>query len=346
MLKAVYYNPSQPGSFGGVGSLARAAGHPITKVSKWLEAQPTYTLHKPARKRNYPTRPYRTKGVDYQWQADLVEMIPYSRQNHGYKYILTLIDIFSRYAWAQPLKRKTPAEVVKALKIVFKKRRPLMYLQTDQGKEFENKIVHKFLASHGIQQFSVKSQFKAAMVERWNRTLKCRMWRYFTHVGNHKWVAVLPKLVEAYNSSLHRMIGMAPKNVNKKNEFELWLEQQKEIHKPRKNVLKVGDYVRVSVAKKLFAKGYDNEWTEEIFTIKEVIKKVVSPVTYRLQDCEKNVIEGVFYHEEVQRVDNPEIYKVEKVLRTKTLLNGQKTRLVKWLGYKQPTWTTSDIVKL
>ena len=181
-ISKIYHDPSHPASFGGINKFAKATGQSVAKALKWLKSQRTYTLHKPARKR-YDTRPYRTKGIDYQWQADLVEMQPHARINNGYRYILTIIDIFSRYAWAQPMKNKTPQEVVRALKLVFRHRKPL-YFQTDQGKEFENKTVHAFLAVHGIKQFSVKSQYKAAMVERWNRTLKKKMWRYSTHVGN------------------------------------------------------------------------------------------------------------------------------------------------------------------
>jgi hypothetical protein len=274
-------------------------------------------------------------------------MIPWAKENVGHKYILMLIDIFSRYGWARPLKQKTPSEVVKALKSVFVQegRKPLMYLQTDQGKEFENKHVHAFLQQHGIKQFAVKSQFKAAIVERWNRTIKAKMYRYFTHVGNRKWLQVLPKLVKAYNASIHRSIGMAPQDVNKRNEFALWQTQQKEMKKASKT-LQFGDYVRVSKAKQVFAKGYETQWTEEVFTIAQVIKRPVSPVTYKLQDYEGTLIDGVFYREEIQRVSKPEVYRVEKVLGTKKLPNGQVSRLVKWVGYKQPTWTTSDIVKI
>ena len=220
-----------------------------------------------------------------------------------------------------------------------------MYLQMDQGKEFENREVRAFLAKHGIKQFAVKSQFKVALVERFNRTLKGRMWRYFTHKGNNrKWLEVLPKLLQAYNASHHRAIGMAPKDVNKGNEFELWQQQQQKGAVKKKKLLKVGDYVRVSKVKGIFTKGYEDEWSEEVFTIKEVITNRPLVIMYKLQDYEGITIEGVFYAEEVQLVSKPELYKVERVLKTKTLPNGQKQHLVKWLGYKQPTWTTSDII--
>lgn len=345
----IYYDPNHPAGFGGINKLSKASHQSAKKTVKWLETQPTYSLHRPSRKKGYPTRPYRTKGIDYQWQGDLVEMIPYAKQNKGYKYILMIIDIFSRYAWAQPLHNKTPAEVVRALKLVFKTgRKPLMYFQTDQGKEFENKTVHSFLGKYKIKQFSVKSQFKASVVERLNRTIKAKMWRYFTHVGNNKWLDVLPKLITSYNASVHRMIGIAPKDVNKYNEFELWQAQQENNDQKfvkKSKWFKVGDYVRVSCAKKVFAKGYEKEWTDEIFMIKSVITRPASPVTYKLQDYEETPIEGVFYHEEIQRVAKPKVFSVEKVLRTKTMSDGSKQHLVKWLGYKQPTWTTSNIEK-
>ena len=83
-----------------------------------------------------------------------------------------------------------------------------------------------------------------------------------------------------------------------------------------------------------------------MFVVAQVIKRVGCPIMYKVKDCEGMDIEGVFYHEEVQRVTKPEVYRVEHVLRTKKLPNGQVARLVKWVGYKQPTWTTSDIVKI
>ena len=147
-MEEVYYDPSHPASFSSVRALAQASNNSLKATKTWLQSQRPYTLHVTARKRGYPTRPYLTKGIDYQWQADLTEMIPYASSNAGNKYILTLIDIFSCYAWAVPLKSKTLGEVVKALKKVFSGgRKPSMYLQMDQGKEFENREVRAFWLS-------------------------------------------------------------------------------------------------------------------------------------------------------------------------------------------------------
>ena len=105
-LNNVYYNAESAGDFGGVDHLRRAANSRRNETEEWLKRQRTHTLHKPARFR-YNTRPYKTAGIDQQWQADLVEMIPYEEINNGYTYMLTVIDLFSRFAWAVPIMNKT-----------------------------------------------------------------------------------------------------------------------------------------------------------------------------------------------------------------------------------------------
>ena len=185
VLRSIYYNPEHPASYGGAGRLSRAARLPLKKVQEWLRSQPTYTLHKPARRR-FKTRKYYTSGIDHQWQADLVDMQQESKHNDGFKYILTVIDLFSRYAWAEPIKSKSPQHVKPAFETIFASGRKPFKIQTDEGLEFESKGMQDFFKSHHIHQFSVKSQFKDALVERFNRTLKDKMWRYFTHNATHK----------------------------------------------------------------------------------------------------------------------------------------------------------------
>src|SRR3981189_960906 len=128
--------------------------------------------------------------------------------------------MFSRYAWAEPLRGKTGNEVAAAFRRVFAQGRQPQRLQTDDGREFDNRVVQHLLNVENIRFFTVKSQFKAAVVERFNRTLKTKMWRYFTWTGNHRWVAVLPDLLTSYNSAVHRSIGVAPIEVTNENEQE------------------------------------------------------------------------------------------------------------------------------
>src|SRR5258707_14060481 len=102
ILKAIYYDPSHPAAFGGLATLARASNLKPKAVKAWLRGQATYTLHKPARIR-YIVRKYRVSGIDHQWQSDICDMQAYAKNNDGFKYILTIINIISRYArsWAR-----------------------------------------------------------------------------------------------------------------------------------------------------------------------------------------------------------------------------------------------------
>ena len=120
--------------------------------------------------------------IDDQWVADLVEMQPLKRWNRGTQYLLTVIDVFSKYAWVAPLKSKTGKAVTAALESILRRsggRRPRR-LQTDKGKEFCNTTFAKMLDHYGIRHFSTQGDAKASVVERFNQTLKGRMYRYFT----------------------------------------------------------------------------------------------------------------------------------------------------------------------
>ena len=300
ILKKIYYDASHPAGFGGAGRLAAAAKLPIKTVREWLKSQSTYTLHKPARKSGYKTRKYLTSGIDHQWQADLVDMQMEGLDNDGYKYILVVIDIFSRYAWAEPVKTKSPKDVKPAFEKIFAMGRKPFKIQTDQGLEFESKTMKDFFTSHGIEQFSVKSQFKAAIVERLNKTLKNKMWTYLTHTNSRKWVKILPLLVRAYNQAEHRTIEMAPQDVDKDVEMDLWMRNEPMGAKVRTSRVKVGDSVRLSKVKGVFGRGYLPSWTEEVFKVVSVSNG--NPPQIRIKDYANNVVEGSYYQEEVQVV--------------------------------------------
>src|SRR2546428_14120488 len=110
ILSEIYYNPSNPAGYGGVSALSKESGIALKSVEEWLKKQSAYTLHKPARKR-YMTRPYRTSGINHLWQVDLADMQPYAKDNDGYRYIMTVIDVFSRKGWAEPIKTKKFVDV-------------------------------------------------------------------------------------------------------------------------------------------------------------------------------------------------------------------------------------------
>lgn len=291
-------------------------------------------IHKPAR-RNYQRRRVKMRRPNETYQADLVEMIPYSRENKGYKYILNIIDIFSKYAYSVPLKSKTGQEVATALESVLKKIQPttrkthlVKNIHVDLGKEFYNKNVQELLDRYKINMFSTYSGLKASICERFNRSIKENMWKKFSLQGNYKWVDMLPNLLETYNNRIHRTIGMRPKDVTINHTAEI-LKRLNKNQVPRKPPkFKVNDKVRLSKNKNLFEKSYTGNWSTEVFTITKVNN--TNPVTYLLKDYLDQPVSGCFYSEELQKTKHPDVYLVEKVIKKQ----GNKL-LIKWLGFDE-----------
>lgn len=289
-----------------------------------------HELHKPAR-RNFPRRQTVLKGIHDLYQADLVEMKPYSKINRGFKYILTVIDCFTKVASAVPLKNKTGKSVTEGMKYALAKiGKRVKNIQTDDGKEFFNKEFSALMNNSNINHYSTFSEKKAAIVERFNRTLKTAMYKKFSERGSYVWHDILSNLIKDYNEKKHRTIGMKPIQVNKANEGEV-LKRIKKITKPaldKKPPFKfsIGDEVRLNKYKHIFAKGYLPNWTNEVFTVHRVQPTI--PETYILKDGKGNILNGGFYGHEMLKSKSGNVYLVEKVLRKR----GNKV-LVRWLGF-------------
>ena len=157
--------------------------------------------------------------IDDEWETDLVIIDLLSKHNNGYRYILTVIDVLSKFAWIEPMKTKTGESLVEAFSRIIKKGRTPGMFHTDKGTEFTNEQFQKLLKEHNIRFFTTHNETKASIVERFNRTLKGKMWKYFTANNTLKYIDILQKLVKSYNSSRHRSIGMRPVDVNKKTKM-------------------------------------------------------------------------------------------------------------------------------
>lgn len=293
-------------------------------------------LHAPAR-RNYPRRRVTVYGKNDLFQADLVEMQQYSTVNKSYRYILCIIDCFTKYSWAVGLKTKKGEEVAAAASKIFAQNSPNL-LHVDRGREFYNKHFEALVKKHNIKMYSTFSAVKASIVERFNRTLKQRMFKEFTSRGSRDWITILPALIDDYNNSMHRTIGMTaaqadahPSRVTLKHD----------VVKTRKIKFHVGDKVRISVYKGVFTKGYLPNWSTEIFTIIKVNK--TTPSTFILQDYTGSPIAGGFYAEEIRKTMLPDDYLVEKVIRTK----GRRV-FVRWLGFtdEHNCWINKSDLKI
>jgi transposase InsO family protein len=253
VMEKTYYDASQPGSYGGIRPLVRYSAAPVRSVKGWLNSQEAYILHRPARRRFIRRRTF-AKGPNDLFQADLCDMSKLARYNDTCCFILTVISVFSKYAFTQPLRDKRGQTVANAFDRIFALITPQMNISTDRGNEFYNRHVAEVFKKYAINHFSPHDEdIKCGVIERFNRTLKTRIFRYLTHKSTSRWIDVLPDLTESYNNSYHRSIGMAPSQVNARNEDEV----AKRLYPPVKRIdlkfkFNVGDTVRISRLKPIF----------------------------------------------------------------------------------------------
>ena len=192
LLQEQYFNASKPGSYSGLESFYNALkkrGQSVKKkeLKTWMEGQEAYTLHKKTIK-NFKRNRIVVKGIDNIWQIDLVDMSKISGENNRFRYLMTCIDVFSKFAWVVPLNTKTGISVERALTGIFEKGRVPTKIHTDEGKEFLNKNVKGLLEKYNIELFVLNSEMKASVVERFNRTLKEKMYRYFTAKETYRYI--------------------------------------------------------------------------------------------------------------------------------------------------------------
>ena len=223
-------------------------------------------------------------------------------------------------------------------------------MQTDPGKEFLNKEFQRFLTSKDVRPFVTYNETKAQVVERFNLTLKNRMWRYFTCQNSQRYLDAFAALLESYNKAYHRSIGTAPDRVSETNAQEVRHQLYgKDFVKRSGQVrfkFKVGHKVRISKKKATFEKGYLPNWTEEMFSIAQRLRRI--PPVYRLKEYDGTVLEGTFYERELQRVHQSEadLFRIEKILKTRG--KGEHVEyLVRWSGWpsKYDQWVPASSLK-
>ena len=273
-------------------------------MSSDLSQQLADELPKPITKK-FSKRSVISNGIDEIWAADMVEMQKFSKWNKGIKYLLMVIDVFSKYGWIRGLKDKKTETVSKAFDDIFKTKRKPQMLWTDKGSEFISNHFKEFLKRAGIKLYHTENEEKSSVVERWNKTMKNRMWKMFTVNNNTVYWDKIDKLVNDYNNARHSSIKMTPVEASKKkNESKVWsnLYGESIYLKPGKSKFAIGDKVRISKYKrKVFDKGYTPNWTEEIFVINKVLP--TKPVTYSIVDLMGEAIKGSFYEQELQKAN-------------------------------------------
>jgi hypothetical protein len=348
-LSTIYYDPLQPGSYSGLNKFWKAIKsdnhYNLTykQVSTWLKKQESYVRHQPPPK-VYPHQKILMSSMDEQWDADLLSMDQFARKNSGYKYLAIFIDIFSRYLWVEPMKTKTGGEMVQVLARVFKKGRKPFTMRTDRGTEYTNNIVQHYLKREGVHHFVAYNPIHASYAERVIRTLKGKIYRYFTDRQTHRYIDDLQDIVDGYLETVHNTIDTRPKDITAKNEQDiyemLYLPQQiAEEKKPVKYKFEIGDKVNLLMDRGTFNKGYKETYFQEIF---EIVRRTrTHPPRYKLGDLLQEEVNGSFYEPQLVRVtyNTDGLYRIEKVVRYRKNEKGREA-LVRWQGFppKFDTW--------
>lgn len=272
-------------------------------------------LHREYRKNKYFLK-VKVFSKDDIWTADLIEM----PNDKGYKYGLTVMDLYTKYAWVKPLKNKTGEHVFNAFKEIIKEsnRKPNK-LFVDNGKEFynkhfysmfhydKNKVAQKDDQGNYINKiYSVFNDQKSAPIERLNRTLKSKLFKKFTEQKNQKWLHILDDVVNVYNNKIHSSIGISPKEASENSDKIKQIITDNNYYnetnlKQQKPKYKIGDRVRIYKWKNKFEKGYIGYWTNEVFKINKI--KKTNPITYELVALDGEEIIGSFYQNELQKTD-------------------------------------------
>jgi transposase InsO family protein len=336
-LEKIYYDPQHPGSFSGVDKLynaVRQEGKYVlgkAKISKWLEAQETFGLHRQIN-RKIRRRKVIAPFIGYQWDADTAVMKSFAKDNDGYAYFVVAIDVFSRFSHTFPLRSTQGKEMSSALQTLFRRGKKPTKLRTDKGVEFLNRDVQRLLKAERVNHFYTQNEQKSSYAERCIKTLKAKLFCYLSRHQTHRWIDVLDEVTQSYNGGYHRSIKMAPRAVTKKDEARLWKLQyttRQYAKTPiRRYAFQKGDTVRILHVRQPFDREYDERWTMEYFVADHRGMKEGIP-HYTLKYTSGDAVQGTVYQPELNRVKVTEkmVYRIEKVIRRR-----RNEAMVKWMG--------------
>jgi len=335
-LRNNYSNPGHPIAFSGIQTIYQYYNGVLSpdEIQNILKNFENYTLHKEYKELRRNISYSHFKG--YQWQMDLVDIQALGPYNKGNRYILTVIDTFTRYAFCRLIPNKTGPVVLNAFKSVLSEaqRKPFV-LMLDGGAEFRNKLFSEFCESQNIKVYSPDTSTHGAYIERFNRTLQSLIYKYMQEKSTYTFMDVFQDLVKTYNTRKHRMIGITPfeaeTNEDTHLQIRLNLSKYYEKIKPKKVVFSVGDRVRIAKLRSKFSRGYKERFNKEIFKIYKISTDKKIPLYYISSYDEKEHIKGGFYAFELAKVGD-ETFKVDKILKRQQN-NGENEVFVKWDGF-------------
>ena len=332
-LKRRYLKPGDPLYLAGIQRIKDHYKNVLStsEIKNFLAKSRSYTIHYEYK----PTihNPYYIRRLRQMVQIDLIEITKIRKANKGFKYILVAIDCFSRKVWVRLLRKKTADEVLSNLRSILEETGSVESICSDRGSEFVNSKMKDFLSESDIKLINPYTSTHAHYVERVQATLQTIIYKHITRKSNLKFYDKLDDIVKTYNNRKHRITKLTPnQGEEKKNHLHIQKMQEdyrRKIKPTRKIKFKVGDLVRIAIAKGKFGRGYNQKSQEEIYKIVEVIMRLPR-VFYKITSLNGGDVIGNFYQEQLTKVLNQDEYLVEEVL--------QSTRthyLIKFVGYDE-----------
>lgn len=274
------------------------------KIAEFLRQHDTHGVYRRIVKKNFPRRKVIARFPFEIFMGDLIEYQNYKYHNNGYKFILVLIDCFTKKLYTAPMKLKSKEWASQAFEAIFKDFDTYpINLVTDRGLEFYNSEVRKIFDTYGINHYSIptKTSWKASQAERVIRTLKSRLEKYFRQNKTNKWIDILQTVTSNYNATPHASHKLAPRDVTDENRALVY----KRLYPYQKITivcrLKVGDKVRKKIEKTLFEKGYKENWSSEIYQISNV-RQSNGVCWYKIKNLAGEELDGVWYYYQLNLV--------------------------------------------
>ena len=352
-----YHNPGHPTAFAGVDKVVRYYDGRVSQdaIVRALESSDTYTRHREYKQPKH-YNPYYVYALREQVQADLIDVRELAAHNDGTKYLLLIIDLFSRRVWMYPLKNKSAIVTRDAIRTWLNSlgRRKCKIFASDYGTEFRNVYVRDLFREHNVVQQFKSGTSKASYAERANKSLQVLLYKYLTNSQSFRYIDKLESIVNSYNNRPHRSLDNITPHEADKPRSEQWVSgvlrrlhaerRAKALKRPK---FKVGDTVRIKLLTKKISgdsRAYVPQFKGEYFTIVGVKTNMMVPM-YKIKSQDTNeIISDSFYGEELQRVTG-NIYKIERVIRSRGR-GRNRQHFVKWMffGPQHNSWVRASDV--
>ena len=301
-LKLLYYDPLT--GFISANKLykkAKQLGLKLShkQVAEFIQKQETAQLNRPTTTAQVSYNHIYAHKVNGCWQSDLLDMQKWSKFNNGYKWILNIVDVYSRYSFSIPLKTKSTINVALAIEPLLKKYK-LENLTTDNGKEFIGSDMKNLLKKYNVKLYTHEpgSHKTLGIIERFNKTLRILLNKYFTATKTKNWIDVLDKFSKNYNSTVHNTIRQKPIDV-----FSGLLPfNNQRLSANNVPQFSVGDKIRLKVKKTVFDKISEN-YSRSVYTI---VSKTTN--SYKIKNPDGVELKRTIKPDEILLVNNVDTF--------------------------------------